>query len=168
MDILEVIKTRRSVRRYKSEPISEDQIDRILEAGRWAPSAGNSQPWKFTVIKSKEVKNNLAEALSTGRHIANAPIGIAVMVNPEASIHSIEDGTAAMQNMILEAHSLGLRVNGIGIYGTEQEERGKEVLDIPKEEQLLFVIAIGHPAESPHRTRRKISEITCSDKYGQR
>ena len=71
MDILEVIKTRRSIRKYKPEPVSEDETNRILEAGRWAPSAGNSQPWEFIVIRSKEIKGNLADALPTGRFISN-------------------------------------------------------------------------------------------------
>jgi len=168
MDILEVIQTRRSIRKYKPEPISEDEINKILEAGRWAPSAGNSQPWKFIVIKSKEIRKDLADALPTGRFISDATLGIAVVINPEASTRPVEDGVAATQNMLLEAHSLGLGACWIGTYGTEKEERGRKVLDIPGEERLLSVIAIGRPAESPQRTRRKIEEITFTDKYGRR
>jgi len=168
MDILEVIQTRRSIRKYKREPISEDEIIKILEAGRWAPSAGNSQPWKFIVIKSKEIRKNLADALPTGRFISDAPLGIVVMINPGASTRPVEDGAAATQNMLLEAHSLGLGACWIGTYGTEKEERGKKVLDIPEEGRLLSVIAIGHPAESPQRTRKRIEEITFTDKYGRR
>jgi nitroreductase len=166
MDILEVIETRRSIRKYKPEPVSEDEINKILQAGRWAPSAANSQPWKFIVIRSKEMRGNLADALPTGRFISDAPLGIAVVINPRASTRPIEDGAAATQNMLLEAHSLGLGACWIGTYGTEKEERGKKVLDIPEEERLLSVIAIGRPAESPRRTRKKIEEITFTDKYG--
>jgi nitroreductase len=168
MNILEVIQTRRSIRKYKPEPISEDEVNKILEAGRWAPSAGNSQPWKFVVIQSKEIRKDLADALPTGRFISDAPLGIAVVINPGASTRPVEDGAAATQNMLLEAHSLGLGACWIGTYGTEKEERGRKVLDIPKEERLLSMIAIGRPAESPQRTRKKIEEITFTDKYGRR
>lgn len=166
MDILEVIKTRRSIRKYELEPISEDEINSILEAGRWAPSAGNSQPWKFIVIRSKDVRENIAEALPTGRFISDAPLGIAVALNPRASKRPVEDGAAATQNMLLEAHSLGLGACWIGCYGTEKEVIVKRILDIPEEDRLLSVISIGHPAESPERTRRELQEITFTDKYG--
>ena len=166
MDILEVIKNRRSIRRYKQEPISEDEINKILEAGRWAPSSGNRQPWKFIVVRSKDVIKKLAEALWTGSFISDAPLGIAIVINPSASNRPVEDGSAATQNMLLEAHSLGLGACWIGCYGAEQEDKGKRVLDIPGEERLLSVIAVGHPAESPEKTRRRIEEITFNDKYG--
>jgi nitroreductase len=168
MDILEVIKTRRSIRKYRPEPISEDDINRILEAVRWAPSAGNSQPWKFIVIRSKEVKENLAAALPTGSFISDAPLGIAVVLNPRASKRPVEDGAAATQNMLLEAHSLGLGACWIGCYGTEKEVIGKRILDIPEEDRLLSIISIGCPAESPEKTRRELPEITFTDKYGRR
>ena len=132
MDILEVIQTRRSIRKHKPESISEDELNKILEAGRWAPSAGSSQPWKFIVIQSKEIRKNLADALPTGRFISDAPLGIAVVINHGASTRPVEDGAAATQNMLLEAHSLGLGACWIGTYGTEKEERGKKVLDIQK------------------------------------
>ena len=168
MDILELIKTRRSVRKYKSEPVSDEDLERILEAGIWAPSAGNSQPWKFIVIRSKEVKEALSQVLSTGRYISTAPLAIAVVVNPTSSIHAVEDGTAATENMLLEAHSLGLGACGIGIYDTEQEDGGKKVLSIPDGERLIFIITIGHPTKAPNRTRRKIAETVYNEKYGQR
>ena len=156
MDILEVIKSRRSVRKYRSEPVSEHDINRILEAGKWAPYDGKRQPWKFIVITSREVRRKLADPFPKDRCISDAPLGIAVVVNPRASDHPIEDGAAATQNMLLEAHSLGLGACWIRTYGTENEERGKEILHISEEERLLSVIAIGHPVEGLLTPMRKI------------
>jgi nitroreductase len=166
MDILEVIKTRRSIREYKQDPVSEEEINKILEAGRWAPSASNRQPWRFIVLRSEETKKKLAETLTWGGPLAQAPLGIAVTVNSRASNHPVEDGAAATQNMLLEAHSLGLGACWIGTYGSVNEERAKDMLNIPEDERLLSVIAIGRPAESPQSTRRKLEEITFTDRYG--
>jgi len=168
MDILEVIKTRRSIREYKPDPISEEEINKILEAGRWAPSASNRQPWRFIVLRSMETKKKLADTLTWGGFLSQAPLGIAVVVNPRASNHPVEDGAAATQNMLLEAHSLGLGACWIGTYGSGYEESAKQVLNIPQDERLLSVIVIGRPAESPQSTRRKLDEVTFTDRYGRR
>ncbi len=168
MDILEVIKTRRSIRKYKPAPVSEEEINKILEAGRWAPSANNSQPWRFIVLRSEEVRRKLADTLTRGKFLSQASLGIAVTINPRVSNHPVEDGAAATQNMLLEAHSLGLGACWIGTYGSGDEESAKKVLNIPQDERLLSVIAIGHPAEAPQKTRRKLDEVTFTDRYGGR
>ncbi len=168
MDILEVIRTRRSIRQYEPDPISEEEIDKILEAGRWAPSADNSQPWRFIVLRSREVRKKLADTLTWGRFLSPAPLGIAVTVNPRRSNHPVEDGAAATQNMLLEAHSLGLGACWIGTYGSRDEESAKKVLNVPEDERLLSVIAIGRPAEYCQGMRRKPDEVTFTDRYGSR
>jgi len=166
MDILEVIKTRRSIRKYKPDPISEEETNKILEAGRWAPSASNSQPWRFIVLRSEETKRKLSETFTWGGCLSQAPLGIAVTVSPRASSHPVEDGAAATQNMLLEAHSLGLGACWIGAYDNVNEERAKDILNVPHDERLLSVIAIGRPAESPQSTRRELDEVTFTDRYG--
>ena len=168
MDILELIKTRRSIRKYKPGPVSEEEINKILEAGRWAPSADNSQPWRFIVLRSQEVRKKLADTLTWGRFLSEAPLGIAVTVNPRASSRPVEDGAAATQNILLEAHSLGLGACWIGTYGGRNEESAKRVLNVPEGDRLLSVIAIGHPAESPQKTRKEVDEVTFTDRYGRR
>ncbi len=168
MDILELIKTRRSIRKYGLAPISEEEINKVLEAGRWAPSADNSQPWSFILLRSHEVRKKLADTLTWGRFLSQAPLGIAITVDPSASNHPAEDGAAATQNMLLEAHSLGLGACWIGIYGGRDEGSAKKVLGIPVEERLLSVIALGHPAESRQKTRRELGEMTFIDRYGSR
>lgn len=166
MDILEVIKTRRSIRKYTPDPVSEEEINKILEAGRWAPSSSNRQPWRFIVLRSEETRRKLAETFTWGGCLSEAPLGIAVTVNPRASNHPVEDGAVATQNMLLEAHSLGLGACWIGAYGSVNEESAKDTLNIPDDARLLSVIAIGHPAESPQSTRKELDEVTFTDRYG--
>jgi len=168
MDILEVIKTRRSIRKYKPDSISEQEINRILEAGRWAPSADNSQPWKFVVLRDPERRKRLADTLTWGKFLSKAALGIAVTVNPKASECPVQDGAAATQNMLLEAHSLGLGACWIGTYDSEDEASAKKALNIPEDERLLSITAIGRPAETPQKARKELSELTFIDEYGKR
>jgi len=168
MDILELIKTRRSIRKYTPAAVSEEEINKILEAGRWAPSAANSQPWSFIVLRSPELRKKLADTLTWGRFLAQAPLGIAVTINPRASSHPVEDGAAATQNMLLEAHSLGLGACWIGTYDEAYEANAKKVLNVPQDERLVSVLAIGRPAETRQKTRKELDELTFTDKYGRR
>jgi len=168
MDILEVIKTRRSIRKYTPNSISEQEINKILEAGRWAPSASNSQPWKFVVLRDPERRKRLADMLTWGKFLSQAVLGIAVTINPKASECPVQDGAAATQNMLLEAHSLSLGACWIGIYDSEDEACARKVLNIPEGERLLSIIAIGHPAETPQGIRRRLAELAFVDEYGKR
>lgn len=168
MDILDVIKSRRSIRRYTGEPVSEEDINRILEAGRWAPSANNSQPWEFIVLRSQETRNKLVSALPWGGFLNQAALGIAVVIDETASTHAVEDGAAATQNVLLEAHSLGLGACWIGSYGSPHEASARKALNVPRDKRLLSVIAIGHPAEAPQRTRKPLGHIVFADEYGSR
>ena len=168
MDILDVIRTRRSIRRYIADPIPEADISSILEAGRWAPSANNSQPWEFIVLRSLEMREKLAGTLPWGGFLSQAALGIAVVVDETASPHVVEDGAAATQNMLLEAHSLGLGACWIGTYGSAHEASAKKVLKVPEDKRLLSVIAVGYSAETAHSTRKPLAELVFTDQYGGR
>ena len=168
MDVLEAIRGRRSIRKYGKEPISEEQATLILEAGRWAPSRGNSQAWKFIVVKNAQLLKDLAEAIPTGKFLAEAPLGIVVVIDPRASKHPEQEGAAAIENMLLAAHALGLGACWISVHGTYSEEKARQLLQVPDEEWLLSVVSIGHPAETPEKGRKGLDEITFSDKYGLR
>ena len=168
MEVFEAIKGRRSIRNYTKEPVPEDLVVKILDAGRWAPSAGNMQPWSFIVLKDVEVKRRVAEATTYGKFLADALVGIAVVIDPRSSTHPVEDGAIATQNMLLAAHALGLGACWIGSYNSVYEERVKEILGIPKDKRLLSMISMGFPAESPTKTRKALREIMFTDKYGRK
>ena len=168
MDVLEAIKGRRSIRKYTQERVSEEQVVQILEAGRWAPSRGNSQAWKFIVVKDANLLKDLGEAIPTGKFLAEAAVGIAVVIDPRASKHPEQEGAGAIQNMLLAAHALGLGACWTSVHGTYCEEKTRQLLQIPDEEWLLSVVSIGHPAEAPEKGRKELDEITFADKFGLR
>jgi len=168
MDVLEAIKERRSIRKYELKGVPEEKLKQILEAGRWAPSANNSQHWKFIVVRDEKVRNELARVAIWGGFMAQAPVAIAVVIDPRASNHPVEDGAAATQNMLLAAHALGLGTCWIGSYGSGYEERAKEVLGIPGDRRLLSLISLGYPLESPSKARVELSELVCYDQYTKR
>jgi nitroreductase len=168
MDMLELIRTRRSVRRYKKEAVSEDLLEKILEAGRWAPSASNSQPWEFIILRDRKIREEVAKATTYGKFLADAPLGIAVVIDPQASTHPVEDGAIATQNMLLAAHALGLGACWIGAYGSVYEATVSEILRIPKGKRVLSILSIGYLAESPRSSRKELEELTFTDLYGRR
>ncbi|KPV61936.1 MAG: nitroreductase A [Candidatus Bathyarchaeota archaeon BA2] len=168
MEIFDAIKGRRSIRKYTKDFVPEDFIVKILDAGRWAPSAGNSQPWNFIVLRDEELRKRVAETTTYGKFLADASVGIAVVVDPRASTHPVEDGAIATQNMLLAAHALGLGACWIGSYNSVYEEEVKEILGIPKSKRLLSIISLGFPAETSTKTRKELGEITFVDKYGRK
>jgi nitroreductase len=165
MEVLQAIKGRRSIRKYTEEPILENQLNQVLEAGRWAPSRGNSQPWKFIVLDDSKVRKELADVIPTGKFLAQAPQGIAVVIDPRISKHPEQEGAAAIQNMLLMAHTLGLGTCWISVYGTDWVKTAAHILGIPDEELLISVISIGHPGEAPEKGRKELDEFTFTNKY---
>jgi nitroreductase len=163
-DVLKAIKNRRTIRRFKPDPIDEKKIQMILDAGRWAPSFSNLQPWRFIVIKDQKLKNALDKAaresvLHLG--INEAPIIILVCVDRRIDpLHAIEAGSAATQNMTLAAYSLGLGAGWIGIWGTEAETSIQKILKLPETVRAVSLIPIGIPDESPESHRKPIEELT--------
>jgi nitroreductase len=173
MDVLEAINTRRSIRGYRGDAVPENAVQKILEAGRWAPSASNSQPWYFIVLRDEKIRREVAAETTYGKFLGDAPLGIAVVVDPNASTHSVEDGSAATENMLLASHALGLGACWIGSYGSVYEKKVKEILKIPRERRLLSIIAIGYPAESPEgrfaegeSERKDLQRFTFTDLFG--
>ncbi|MDI9619400.1 MAG: nitroreductase family protein [Candidatus Nezhaarchaeota archaeon] len=166
MDVLEAIKSRRSIRKFRKESLPPKTVREILEAGRWAPSARNSQPWRFIVIRDEELKRRIAEATSAGKFLADASIGVAVVVNPKATRHPVEDGANATMNMLLAAHSMGLGACWIGSYGSPYEEEVKQLLEVPRDWLLISIIALGYPAEKPESSRIELKELVYVDRFG--
>lgn len=180
MDLLEVIRSRRSVRKLKPDPVPDELITKILEAARWAPSWANTQCWEFVVVKDPDIKAKLAEALVPPRNpakqaVATAPVVIAALGRRGVSgfykgkpVTSkgdwfMFDVALAVQNMVLEAHALGL---GTVIVGAIDFEKASKVLGLPSGVELVVLIPVGYPAEVPRAPPRKeVSEFTHFDRY---
>lgn len=148
--LMNVIKQRRSVRRYKKKPLPMEELTLLVEAGRWAPSAGNSQPWEFLLINDEDMVRAL-KSVSPG-WLKQAPAVIVMCVNKSRETDwSFMDIGAAMQNILLYAHSKGYGCCPIGSFVVEAV---KELLDLPSHLQPVLFIAVGYPDEKPSATKR--------------
>ena len=163
VDSLKCIRTRREIRDYLEKTITQECIDQILEAGRLAPSSKNSQPWHFIVIRDKETLSRISDLTPTGKHIARAPVAIAIVME-DAKLPEI-DGARAGQNMILAAWSLGVGSCWVTNF---YEDGVKDLLGVPQRMKLVTVLPFGYPTE-PKTTRQKlrkpIGEIVHYEKF---
>lgn len=147
---MDVFKQRRSVRRYKKEPFPMRELTLLVEAARWAPSAGNSQPWEFLLINDEDMVSAL-KSVSPG-WLKQAPALIVVCVNKNRETDwSYLDIGAAMQNILLYAHSKGYGCCPIGSFLVEA---AKELLELPPHLEPVLFITAGYPDEEPTATKR--------------
>lgn len=167
MDILEAIKGRRSIRAFKSQDVPAEIVEKFIDAARWAPSAGNIQPWEFIIVRKPEIKRRLAKAALGQTFIEDAPVVIVVCANEDRSsqgyglrgrtLYCIQDTAAAIQNIHLFAYSLGLGTCWVGAF---REEEAKVTLKVPHGIRPVAIIPVGYPAVAPSpRSRRPISQI---------
>jgi nitroreductase len=158
---------RRSIRAYKTEPVSHAAVLKLLEAAMAAPSAGASDPWRFVVITNRGMLQKLAEALPYGKMLASAPLGIVVSGNIETAhdkqvSYLLQDCAAAIENLLLCAHVLGLGACWLGVHPREQRVRSvRKILNLPENIIPVSCISIGYPAETKHpRTRFNPDYVT--------
>ena len=165
MDTLQTIFARRSIRKYKADPIPDADLRQILEAGRQAPSAGNRQPWHFVVVGDPEQKRRVAQACNGQMWIADAAYVLVAVGLPEVSGKWYRvDVSMAMENIVLAARSLGYGTCWIGAFDPEQV---KEVCQLPPEADVVVCAPLGVPDVSPPAKERKAwDEVFCADRYG--
>lgn len=162
VDLLELIQGRRSVRRFTSDPVADEVIEELLEAMRWAPSAGNAQPYRIHVVQDETIKAGLAAAALGQRFIAEAPVVIVVAAERfEAQrsyksrgeeLYCIQDSAAALQNLLLLAHSRGLGTCWVGAF---RERSVAAALSLPGEQRPIAIVPIGVPSDIPKPPRRR-------------
>lgn len=163
--VLEVIKKRRSVRRFRPEAVPDEALKMMAEAARLAPSAGNRQPWRFVVVKDPERKAKLAEACRMQAFIANAGAIIVALSDPKSSPrwHAL-DTMIAIEHMVLVAAELGLGTCWIGAFDAEEVKR---IVNAPQDLNVVAVLPVGRPVEiPPSRPRKMMSEIFFFERYG--
>jgi nitroreductase len=166
MGIIDMLRSRRSIRKYKATPVEDEKLNTVLEAARWAPSAGNRQPWEFVVAKDPSIRRRIADVAPYGGFIADAPVMIAVVVDPgKDPTHYVEDGAIATTHIMLAAHSLDLGTCWVGAFGSPYEDEAKRVLGIPANLRVLSLISLGYPAEERTSTRKDPREIIHYEKY---
>lgn len=173
MDLNDAIMNRRSIRKYKDKEIDDNLINKIVEAGIWAPSAGDLQAWEVIVVKGEQSKTNLCICGYLRDFIAEAPIILVICAHTQKSgafygergreLYCIQDAACATQNMLLKIHELGLSACWIGSF---EEESVSEKMEIPKGVRPVAMIPIGYPDENPvPPPRREIKECIHYEKY---
>ncbi len=155
-DILDLIINRRNIKEFLPKFVSWEKISNIIDAARHAPSCGNVQNWKFLVVMDPELKQKVAEAAYEQYEIVNAGVLIVVCAEPEKAeryyglrgerLYTVQNCAAAIQNMLLEAQSLGLGSRWVGGF---DEEALKSLFKIPEEVRPQAIIAIGYAKEIP-------------------
>jgi nitroreductase len=193
--LFEAIKTRRSVRRYQPDPIDDEKIKAILEAGRWAPSWANTQCWRFIVVRDPEIKTRVARTFMKSeikgetvenpmiKNINSAPVLIVICAEVNKSGKKpgpggggdfitdkgdwfMFDSALAVENMVLAAHGLGL---GTVILGTFDAQKAEEALGVPDSFRIVTMFPVGVPqpvTEVKVPPRKELAEIAYQDKWG--
>jgi nitroreductase len=170
LEYTDLVKKRRSIRRYKSAPVSEKDLKTILEAARLAPSSGNCQCWRYIIVTDQSIKRKLAEA---GEKFADeAPVIIVACADPRASHHKpgmdyfMVDIGISFEHLILAATNLGLGTCWIGGF---DEEMVKKALGVPDEIRVVAYTPLGYPAEKKGHVfaRKPLRDIYFYENYGQ-
>jgi len=190
MEVLEAIKTRRSIRKYQTTPVDNRVVEQVLEAARWAPSWKNSQCWRFIVVRDDNLKAGLAGTLIKVKRddtlvdspaveaITSAPVVIVACAELGKSGYHQEkpatdkgdwhmfDVALAMQNLVLAAHSLGLGTVHLGLFDAKS---AANILRVPDGYCVVEMTPLGYPDQEPQvRPRKELSEIVFYDSFGKR
>ena len=162
--VLSTIIKRRSIRKYTAKYIDDALVTTILEAGRWAPSGLNNQPWKFVVIKDEVVKKKLAGCTKYSGIVLECDTAIAVFYSLPDGYDRDKDAMgigACIQNMLLAAESLGIGSVWLGEI-LNKKKHVNEILGVNDKNELMAVIAFGYPDENPKATRRNLDSMILS------
>ena len=187
MEVLEAIRTRRSIRKYQPTAVDEQTLELVLDAARWAPSWANTQCWRFIVVRDNRVKDRVADTLGLNKEGATNPALAAIKQAPLLIVACAELGKSggwdgnpvtdkgdwymfdvalAMQNLALAAHSLGLATVHIGNFDAKKVA---EILGVPQGYCVVEMTPLGYPDQIRNpRPRKELSEIVFYDKFGVR
>ena len=168
MDIFEVIKSRRSIRKYDdTKPVPKELIEKVVDASRWAPSAGNNQPIEVVVVSDQKKREKMAEISGYARCLKYSPIALVVCINLKRSEHmygelgrkhySPQDASAAIENMMLAATALGLGTCWDSLF---DKDIVKKMLNLPRDVEPFVILALGYPLKIPKPPpRRPLEEV---------
>jgi nitroreductase len=170
-EMLNTIFGRRSIRAYLNKVIDEKTITIVLQAAMAAPSACAKDPWRFVVVREPKTLAAIAEGLSNGKMLATAPLGIVVCGDLDAAhdrqiSYMLQDCSAAIQNLLLAAHAMGLGACWLGVHPREDRVRHvRAVVTIPEQVIPVSCIALGYPAEEKEPRTRYNAEYVHDEKW---
>jgi len=160
---------RRSIRRYKEQEVSDEQIKKLLEAAMSAPSAGNERPWHFIVVKDKITLDKLSQTHRNAAMIKNASAAIVVCGDLSLEVKKdmwVQDCSAATENILIEVEELGLGAVWVAVYPREERVKYvKDIFDLPKNIIPLCIIPVGYPDEKFEITNRYDEKRVHNEKW---
>jgi len=169
---VEAIYKRRSVRNYTDRPVPEAVVESLLRAGMQAPSAGNQQPWEFLVVRERTTLEEMAEASPYARMLSRTPVAIVLLMRSrdlQFSPWSVQDMSAATENMLLAAAAQDLGAVWLGIWPDEDRVKAlRRILHVPEDLAPFSVVSLGWPQSPPEPVDRWMPERVWRERYGQR
>jgi nitroreductase len=164
-NFIDVIKKRRSVRRFESKPIPEDVIFDVLDCARLAPTANNIQPWLFGAVTDSGLRREISQLANYGKFIKDAPVCFAVFADATTK-YFLEDGCAATENILLACAAHGIGSCWVAGHKKVYAESVRELLDVPKPYTLVALIAAGYSRQSPTPKKKSVEEVTFMNTHG--
>jgi len=179
VELMEAIKGRRSIRKYKADPVPDDTLQKLFEGVRWAPSWANTQCWEVIVVRDPKIKSEILRTVpeSNRAHFAMVEVPVILVLCGKKAISGYYGGKPAtvkgdwlmfdtgiaMQNLCLAAHDLGL---GTVIVGLFDHKKAEEILGVPESVEVVAMTPLGYPAaEGSVRKRKEFSEFVFYEKY---
>ncbi len=171
-DVTSAMRGLRQARQYRQDPVPDDVLAELLEVARWTGSSRNTQPWHFVVVRDREQLRRLSELRPPIGWVADAPLGIAIVLNGGSTASEAYDEGRVTERLLLAAHLLGLG-GGIAWYGdSDQQAEAKRILGIPAERTARSVVVLGYPTTTrdprPNPVaggRRPLTEIVSYDRF---
>ncbi|MGA1869335.1 MAG: nitroreductase family protein [bacterium] len=164
MDLIEIIKNRKSQRTFIDKTIRAKDIEAIIDAARYAATARNIQPWEFIIVTEKEMKNKIAQIATTGSFIAQA--AACVIVFCEDTKYYLEDGCAATENILLAATAMGISSCWVAGDKKPYTQTINKLLDVPLRYKLISLIALGYPDEEKEAPeKRPLHDVMHWEKF---
>lgn len=175
-DLLNTMRQRTSIKKYQQRAIEREKMGKVLEAARWAPSAGNMQSWEFIVVDDDDLLEKLSQFSYNQTHLRDAPAAIVILGDTEKArakyedrgvdLYMIQETAACMENMMLMAEELGLGSSWVGAF---DEENVKDLLDVPAELRPMAIVTLGYPRERAEPANKyRVTDVTYINRYGNR
>lgn len=173
MEVFQAISQRRSIRKFKEKEVPDSLIMKIIQAGIWAPSAGNLQSWEMILVKDPETRKKLSAAAYMRDFISKAPVVMVACINMSVcsmvygdrgvELYSIQDVSCALENMLLMAHARGLGACWVGAF---DEQEVIDLLRIPSQLRPVALVPLGYPDEKPYPPpRRDVDDFLHFERY---
>jgi nitroreductase len=163
-EVAEVIKTRRSVRKFEPKPVPEDVVTDILDCARLAPTANNIQPWVFGAVLDGDLKREISELTDHGKFIKSCAVCFAVFVDSTTK-YFLEDGSAATENILLACTAHGIGSCWVAGHKKAYAESVRKLLNVPEPYTLISLVAAGYSTQKPSPKKKSLQEITFIDRY---